>query len=388
MTQEIAAFTPEERLIHRLAERDDPDLIVLRHSVGLGAYLRGALSAPAAAALIGTDGAGLEALLQQRQSLTLGSPDPRPRISVIIPVYNEEENLPILVAELVPVLVSLGDYEVLFVDDGSKDRSVPILLDLRRENPRLKVLQLSRNFGHQPALSAGLEHARGEAVVLMDADLQDPPGLLRRFVQEWEAGYKVVYAVRTKRKESAFKRGAYWGFYRLLRRLADIEMPLDSGDFCLMDRAVVDALVALPEKNRFLRGLRTWVGFDQIGITYDRPARHAGEVKYTLRKLIRLALSGLLAFTSTPLRFASYLGVLTAAIGLAYLMFAVVARVLSGAVPEGWTSIVAIVLILGGAQLLVMGVLGEYLAKVYEESKQRPVYVVGETHGLGDRHRG
>ena len=173
--------------------------------------------------------------------------------------------------------------------------------------------------------------------------MQDPPQVLHQFVEQWEQGHQVVYAVRTKRKENPAKKAAYWTFYRALRRLADIEIPLDAGDFCLMDRQVVDALVALPEKDRFLRGLRTWVGFDQVGVVYERPARHAGEVKYTPRKLVKLALSGLLAFTSTPLRFASYMGFLTAACGIVYLLWAVTSRIVAGSIPAGWTSIIAVV---------------------------------------------
>lgn len=383
-----STLTPEAELVALLDGRVDSEAGSLRRTVALGGYVGGSLNAVQAADLADVSVHDFRSLVaaslervpaeQHRQA---------PLLSVVIPVFNEEDNLPTLLADLLPVLQELGTYEVLFVDDGSSDRSVEIVLEHRTDDPDIKLIELSRNFGHQAALSAGLEHASGQAVAFMDADLQDPPELLRRFVERWRAGQEVVYAVRTKRKESAFKRAGYWTFYRLLRRLADIDIPLDTGDFCLMDRKVVDALVALPEKSRFLRGLRTWVGFRQEGIVYERPARHAGEVKYTLRKLIRLAISGLLAFTSTPLRFASYLGFLTAFMGIVYLGVAVVARVISGSVPAGWTSLIAIVLIVGGAQLLVTGVLGEYLAKVYEETKRRPVFLVGRRHGVhGSSH--
>jgi polyisoprenyl-phosphate glycosyltransferase len=375
--------TAEEQVLAELGDGRDERAAAVRRSLAVGGYVRGSLSAVRAAQLVDStpeDFAHEVALSFDR--LPDRAYTSAPMLSVVMPVYNEEENIPTLLDELVPVLDGLGTFEVILVDDGSRDRSVELILERRRQDPRIKLLELSRNFGHQAALSAGLAHAEGRAVAFMDADMQDPPELLREFVRRWQGGEEVVYAIRTKRKESAFKRAGYWTFYRLLRRLADIEIPLDAGDFCLMDRKVVDALVGLPETSRFLRGLRTWVGFKQCGVLYERPARHAGEVKYTLRKLIRLAISGLLAFTSTPLRLASYLGFLTAAMGVVYLAVALVARIAAGSVPEGWTSLIAIVLILGGAQLLVMGVLGEYLAKVYEESKRRPAYVVGRRHGV------
>lgn len=376
-------MTPVDEFVAELRGRQDAGAACLRRTLALGGYLDGSLTETQAADLADLRVEQFRVVVASSVARVPDEQDgPAPLLSVVVPVYNEEENLPVLLDELLPVLRDLGTYEVILVDDGSQDGSVPIILERRNVDPNIKLIELSRNFGHQAALSAGLEHASGQAVAFMDADLQDPPDLLREFVSRWQAGQEVVYAVRTKRKESAFKRAGYWTFYRLLRRLADIEIPLDTGDFCLMDRQVVDALVALPEKSRFLRGLRTWVGFKQEGIVYERPARHAGEVKYTLRKLVRLAISGLLAFTSTPLRAASYLGFFTAAMGILYLGIALVARVVSGRVPAGWTSIIAIVLIVGGAQLLVTGVLGEYVAKIYEETKRRPVYLVGRAHGL------
>ena len=371
------------------SQRDSSEAGALRRSVAFGGYVDGSLDEDQAASLAQISVEELHGLIARTaQRLADPAPPDAPLLSVVVPVYNEEENLTTLLAELLPVLRALGTYEVILVDDGSVDASVDIILRHRENDPCVKLIELSRNFGHQAALSAGLEHATGRAVAFMDADLQDPPDLLREFVRRWEAGSEVVYAVRTKRKESAFKRAGYWTFYRLLRRLADIEIPLDTGDFCLMDRKVVDALVGLPETNRFLRGLRTWVGFRQEGVVYERPARHAGEVKYTLRKLVRLAVSGLLAFTSTPLRVASYLGFTTAVLGVLYLAVALVARVVAGRVPAGWTSIIAITLVLGGAQLIVTGVLGEYVAKVYEETKRRPVYLVGRRHGVSRSSHG
>lgn len=305
---------------------------------------------------------------------------PSPRISVVVPVYNEEENLPVLHARLAAVLPAHGPYEIVFVDDGSRDRSVAVVLDLQQQDQAVRLLRFSRNFGHQAAITAGIAAARGEAVILMDCDLQDPPELLPELVQRWQDGYEVVYAVRQHRDEGLFKRSTAAAFYRLLRAVSSVDIPVDAGDFCLLDRKVVDVIADLPEKNRYLRGLRSWAGFRQIAVPYDRPARHAGEAKYTTRKMAKLAVDGIMSFTSLPLKLASYMGLLTAAVGIVYLSMAVFARLTTGALPNGWTSLVAIILILGGAQLIVTGFLGAYIARIYDETKGRPMYVVAETH--------
>jgi dolichol-phosphate mannosyltransferase len=246
-------------------------------------------------------------------------------------------------------------------------------------------VRLSRNFGHQAALSAGMSVATGASVCFMDADLQDPPELLDELVARWREGNDVVYAIRRTRKEGLAKRLAYRGFYRLYHRLANIDVPLDSGDFALLDRRVVDHVLALPEHNRFLRGLRSWVGFRQVGVEYDRDSRHAGAPKYTLGRMFKLAVDGLLSFSAAPLRLAAWLGVLAALAGAIYIGVAVAYRVFAGDVPEGWTSIIAIVLTVGGVQLMVIGVLGEYVARVYDETKGRPNFLVAET--TRDRRR-
>ena len=310
----------------------------------------------------------------------------KPEISVIFPVFNERENLETLVSRVDPVLsgVSNGSFEVVFVDDGSRDGSAEMLDAVSAGDRRYKVLHFSRNFGHQAALQAGLDAATGNCVVLMDADLQDPPELVGALIEKWREGYEVVYAVRKRRKESLWKRMAYSAFYRTMRWIAEIDAPLDAGDFCLMDRRVVDTLVALRERNRFLRGLRSWVGFRQIGVEYDRDARHAGEPKYTFRKLVGLAVSGYVGFSSMPLRLAAWLGATTATVGFVLGLWAILSKFLNPNVPPGWASTAAVIFFIGGLQLTMLGVIGEYLGRVYEEVRMRPLYIVSNRVGFSE----
>jgi dolichol-phosphate mannosyltransferase len=319
-----------------------------------------------------------------------------PELSVVLPCHNEQGVLASLVERLTAVLrQAVEGHEIIFVDDGSTDGTSEALDALCERDPAIRVLHLSRNFGQQAALSAGLDAAVGEAVVLMDCDLQDPPEVIERLVARWREGYHVVYAVRRRRKEGPLKRAAYALFYRSLVLISEIELPLDAGDFCLLDRQVADGMCAMPERQRFLRGLRSWVGFRQVGVEYERQARHAGEPKYTLRKLVRLALSGYVGFSTAPLRLASLLGLLASSLGLLLVLWAVLGRILGSDLPRGWASTLAIVLLLGGAQLLVLGVMGEYLARMYDEVRARPTYIVsrrvgwsrGESSG-GSRRRG
>jgi polyisoprenyl-phosphate glycosyltransferase len=308
-----------------------------------------------------------------------------PIITVILPVYNEQDTLELLAARLVPVLDegTGGSFEVLFVDDGSRDGSGQIVDLLHAKDPRFKAIHFSRNFGHQAALQAGLDEALGAAVIVMDADLQDPPEVLNLFIEQWRERYDVVYAIRKKRKESVWKRAAYSLFYRTMKFMAEIDVPLDAGDFCLMDRRVVDTLVSLRERNRFLRGLRSWVGFRQIGVEYERDARHAGDPKYTLRKLMGLALSGYIGFSAMPLRVATWLGLCAAGMGFLIAVWAAVSKLAGIYSPRGWASTLAVIMFLGGVQLLMLGVIGEYLSRVYDEVRQRPLYVVKSRVGFG-----
>jgi dolichol-phosphate mannosyltransferase len=308
----------------------------------------------------------------------------RPIVSVVFPVYNERENLEVLETRLHPVIdeVSGGAFEVLFVDDGSRDGSSEMLDAINLRDGRYKVIHFSRNFGHQAALQAGLDASRGEAVVLMDSDLQDPPEVLRAFVDKWREGYQVVYAIRRRRKESIWKRAAYSVFYRSMKFVANIETPLDAGDFCLLDHRVVATLTALPERNRFLRGLRSWVGFKQIGIEYEREARHAGEPKYSMRKLVQLALSGYVGFSSFPLRLAAWFGILSASAGFMMTIWVMLVRVTKPHVPQGWASTSALILFIGGVQMIMLGVIGEYLGRVYDEVRGRPLYLISSRTGF------
>lgn len=311
-------------------------------------------------------------------------------ISVVIPCYNEMAVLPelfrrvTLAAETWPC-----NWEVVCVDDGSNDATWPMLVEQQRKDPRWRGLSFARNFGHQMAVSAGIYHAKGEAVIVIDADLQDPPEELIRFIQKWKEGYQVVYAVRKKRKEGPLKRICYWLFYRLMSRIASIEIPQDSGDFCLMDRRVVEVLRQMPERNRFVRGLRVWAGFRQVGLSYERHARAAGEVKYTLRKLIRLAYDGVFNFSTVPLTLVSQLGFFITGLSLLGIIWYLANKIFSnfferiGFPPvQGFTTIVISVLFLGGIQLLCLGVIGEYIGRIYEEVKRRPAWVIKDSVGL------
>jgi dolichol-phosphate mannosyltransferase len=302
-----------------------------------------------------------------------------PEISVVVPLYNEEENIHELYRRVTAALEGLSwTYEVVLVNDGSKDATGDLLRGLQAADPRLVVLELSRNFGHQPAVCAGIDAARGQAVIVMDGDLQDPPEVIGQFLQCWQSGYEVVYAVRQKRKENLIKRTGYFLFYRLLRAISDLDIPLDSGDFCLMDRRVVEVLKHLPERMRFVRGLRTFVGFRQCGVCYERAAREAGQPKYSFRALLRLAIDGLVSFSSFPLTLVTYLGFFSAGIALLLTLWVLFDAWSNSATPRGWASTVIVVLFMGSMQLFTQGILGEYIRRIFLECKGRPTYILRE----------
>lgn len=308
-------------------------------------------------------------------------------ISIVIPIYNEEENLQNLYTRLTNSAPSWKeDYEIVLIDDGSRDSSLTMMRVMAEKDSHIRIIKLSRNFGHQPAISAGIQEAKGDAIIIMDGDLQDPPEELHRFLDKWREGYEVVYAVRTKRKEGFFKKLAYSSFYRIMAAISDIEIPLDSGDFCVMDRKVVNVLVHdMPEQIRFIRGMRAYAGFKQIGVTYERAERAAGEVKYTFKKLVQLALDGLFGFSSFPLRLSTYLGISIAIPSLIIGVFFLVHRLFGfkvfGHTPEetpGLASLAVGMFFLGGVMLTMLGIIGEYISRIYIEVKKRPFFVIDE----------
>lgn len=315
-------------------------------------------------------------------------------LSILLPAYNEQAVLPATYARFSGMAETFRqwglDYELIFIDDGSKDQTPEILDRLASRDDHIRVAHLTRNFGHQAAITAGLSLARGQAVAIMDCDLQDPPEVLPNFLAKWKEGYQVVYAVRRKRKEWFGKRLAYWAFYRLLASISDIEIPLDSGDFCLMDRSAVDLLNSLPERQRFVRGLRTWIGLKQIGVTYERHARQAGQPAYTFRALLKLAMDGLVSFSSTPLRLVLRLGVLSALLAFLLGLWVLTVTFYEWNIPEtvrktprGWASLSCLVLIMGSVQLLSLGIVGEYLSRIFAEVKRRPTFLIARVVGGG-----
>jgi dolichol-phosphate mannosyltransferase len=298
-------------------------------------------------------------------------------LSVVAPVYNEEE----LVEEFVGRTVAALDgytFELVVVDDGSSDRTPALLDRIADLDPRVRVIHLSRNFGHQAALTAGLEHAVGDVVVMIDADLQDPPELIDAMIAEWSEGSDIVYAVRRQREgETAFKLATASWFYKLFDKLAQVDLEPNSGDFRLLDRQALDALLAMTERSRFLRGMTVWVGFTQTAVSYEREARQAGETKYTLRKMLRFSLDAIASFSHLPLQLATYAGLLSAGVAFIAILVVIGLRIADSYLP-GFSSITIVILLLGGIQLIAIGVIGEYVGRIYDEVKHRPLYIVRE----------
>ncbi len=301
-----------------------------------------------------------------------------PKISVAVPILNEEEVVRELVQRIDGVLTELpgGPHEMVFVDDGSTDGTLELLESEAVKDSRIVVVELSRNFGHQAAITAALDYVTGDVVVIMDGDLQDAPEVIPSFLEQYEAGYDVVYALRKTREESMWLRICYRSFYRILARFSNVELPVDAGDFGLLSKRVVAELRRTPERHRYLRGLRAWAGFRQIGIPIDRSARAAGKSKYSVTKLLRLAFDGFFAFTVIPLRMATILGVIAILLSSVFALYSVYARLFQDRSPAGFTALILVITFLSGVNLLFMGVLGEYLGRVYEEVKGRPLYVV------------
>ena len=309
--------------------------------------------------------------------------EPYPTYSIVIPIHDEQESLQELHRRLVEVFPLLdGEVEVLFVDDGSTDLSYPVMLELHGRDPRFKIIHLARNFGHQLAITAGIELARGDAVIVMDGDLQHPPELLPALAERWREGYDVVYGVMTERPEGWLKRITARTYYRVLRKLASVEIPAAAGDFRLADRRVVEAFRAMPERNRFVRGMFAWLGFRQIAVPYVVPERFAGSSKYTLRRMVRLATDGLVSFSTAPLRLALDLGFVVSGLAFLFGIATVITKLAGAFLVPGWLTIVLVTSFIGGIQLIVIGVVGEYVGRIYDEVKARPLYLVRELHGF------
>lgn len=310
----------------------------------------------------------------------------KPSISIIAPIFNELENLPVLYQRIRDVMDSSGDsWELLMVDDGSSDGSTEIIRGLAEQDKRVRPVIFARNFGHQVAVTAGLDYARGQAVVIIDSDLQDPPEAILGLIAKWREGYEVVYAVRAEREgESWFKLFTASLFYRLIYRITDVNIPLDTGDFRLMDRKVVDVMNQMRERHRFLRGMSSWVGFRQVGVPYRRAKRFAGQTKYPLRKMLKFASDAITSFSYLPLQIATYVGFVSAGIAIIAIPVVIILRLTGNQAFLGQASTLLAVLFLGGVQLISLGILGEYIGRLYDESKGRPLYITRETPEADD----
>jgi dolichol-phosphate mannosyltransferase len=308
----------------------------------------------------------------------------KPRYSIVAPCYNEEQNLFELHRRITEVMDQTGEsWELVLINDGSRDRTRVLMQELHQRDHRVHYIDFARNFGHQLAVTAGMDYAQGEAIVLIDADLQDPPELILEMIKKWQEGYKVVYAVRSERKgETWFKLFTAKLFYRLIYRITDVNIPLDTGDFRLMDRQVVDTMKQMRERHRFIRGMTSWVGFSQTGVTYVRQERFAGETSYPLRKMLKFASDAITGFSYLPLQLATYLGFIVAALSGLGMIGVILARLIGQQPFFGQATTLVTVLFLGGVQLISLGIVGEYLGRIYDEVKNRPLYVVNQAVGF------
>ena len=305
------------------------------------------------------------------------------RYSIILPVFNEQDNLLKLHQRLTGAIDSITtDYEMIFIDDCSNDNSYETLKALNEQDLRVKIIKFTKNCGHQIAITCGLDFAEGDAAIIMDADLQDPPEVIPKFIEKHEQGYEIVYAIREKREgETFFKKVTAFFFYRIMKVFTNIEMPLDAGDFRLIDRKVIDSLKSMQERNKFLRGLIVWTGYSQIGVPFRRDARNAGTTKYTTLKMFKLAFDGIFSFSNIPLRFATIFGLLISVLSFLFAIFALYLKFSSNTV-LGWTSLLLTILFIGGVQLMTIGIIGEYLGRIYDEVKMRPLYIIKKKIGF------
>jgi glycosyltransferase involved in cell wall biosynthesis len=308
--------------------------------------------------------------------------------SVIVPMYNEEDVIPETYNRLKRVMEGLGEsYEIIFINDGSRDRTGEMIRDICKKDYNVKMIDLARNFGQQTAITAGMDYAIGECIVIIDGDLQDPPELIPDMIKLWRSGYNMVYGKRKSRQgETFFKKFTSKCFYRVLKRLTDVDIPVDTGDFRLIDRKVCNALKQLPERNRYVRGLMGWVGFKQTAIEFERSERFAGKTKYPLNKMLRLAIDGIVSFSFKPLKLATYVGSLVSGASFLYLIFVLVQRLFwPQSTQSGWASLIAVSLFFNGIILLILGIIGEYIGRIYDEAKGRPLYIIGSVENLEGR---
>lgn len=309
-------------------------------------------------------------------------------ISVIVPMYNEEAVIPATYSRLKEVLDGLKEnYEIIFINDGSRDRTRDMLMEICEKDKTVKLIDFARNFGHQVAITAGMDYAAGECMVIIDGDLQDPPELIPKMMELWRQGYDVVYGKRISRQgETIFKKVTAKIFYRLLRSLTDVNIPVDTGDFRLIDRRVCEALKQLPERSRYVRGLMSWVGFKQTPIEFERSERYAGETKYPLKKMLKLAMDGIMSFSYKPLKLSSWLGSLLSVFSFVYLIIVLLQKIFfPESAQSGWASLIAVSLFFNGITLLMLGIIGEYIGRIYDEAKGRPLYIISELKNMEDR---
>ncbi len=304
--------------------------------------------------------------------------------SIVIPLYNEEEVVEECIKRVSAVCGGLdGKYEIIFINDGSTDRTVELTLKACNNNPNIKLISFSRNFGHQIAITAGMDYAKGDAVIVMDADLQDPPEVIPKLINKYDEGYDVVFAVRSERKgETIFKKWTSKVFYRFLRFMCNIDIPVDTGDFRLLSKKVCNVMKSLTERNRYVRGLVSWVGFKQAAVEYVREERFAGETKYPLRKMLKLSMDGITSFSTKPLTMSKNLGFIAAAAGFIYMIIVILNKFAFGKTVAGWASLAVLILLIGGIQLIMLGVVGEYIARIFDESKNRPLYIIEDKYNF------
>ncbi|MDD2261007.1 MAG: glycosyltransferase family 2 protein [Clostridia bacterium] len=300
--------------------------------------------------------------------------------SLVIPLYNEEEVIHECIKRVTNVMHNNEfDYEIIFVNDGSSDSTEEIVKQYCDKDKHLKLISFSRNFGHQTAISAGMDNAEGDAIIVMDADLQDPPEVVLKLIEKYEEGFDVVYAIRSKRKgESFFKKITAKMFYRFLKNMCEVDIPVDTGDFRLISRQVCDVLKGLTERNRYVRGLVSWVGFKQTGIYYEREERYAGKTKYPLKKMLKLSVDGITSFSTKPLKLTKWIGIFMAAVGFIYAIIVIIQKLVGIQMQTGWASTMVTILLIGGIQLIMLGITGEYIARIFDESKNRPLYIIKE----------